>query len=127
MCDCDYNPPTLFIQSERKARKEHKCCECKSKIVKGETYVYTVGVWDHEFDSFKQCLACCELSARIENELECPPCYGQLISAMQDSDLISYDRPNKQWISECDFVIIINNKPRLKTDLTSDSKSYSLA
>lgn len=50
--------PSAFIQHERKARKEHQCCECKKTIEKGETYVVSSGIWDGTPDRFKQCSLC---------------------------------------------------------------------
>lgn len=47
--------PSVFIQHDRKARKEHKCCECGKTIEKGETYVVSSGIWDGKPDRFKQC------------------------------------------------------------------------
>ena len=44
VCDFDYDPPELYKQKDRRARKTHKCYECKSVISPGEMYVYTVGV-----------------------------------------------------------------------------------
>lgn len=38
--------PAVFGQEQRKARKEHKCCECAGLIKPGETYTYSHGVWD---------------------------------------------------------------------------------
>ncbi len=53
--------PSCFTQVNRKARKDHKCCECFETIQKGETYSYTSGVWDGTGQSFKQCTNCHEI------------------------------------------------------------------
>ena len=42
----------------RKARKIHKCCECKREIQIGEDYKYYKGIWDDSFCTFKTCLDC---------------------------------------------------------------------
>ena len=45
--------PTLYEEKLVKARKQHKCAECISPIVKGERYYYVKGLWEGRFDSFK--------------------------------------------------------------------------
>jgi hypothetical protein len=59
MCDM----PAVFGQEQRKARKEHKCCECGAIVKPGEHYTYSHGVWDGSGQSFKQCLDCAEVSS----------------------------------------------------------------
>lgn len=49
--------PKAFKSVIRKARKSHKCCECRKDILKGEKYRYESGIWD-EPNSFKLCLNC---------------------------------------------------------------------
>ena len=61
--DCDEGP-SFFSSRERKARKEHKCNECRRIISPGETYEYIAGVWDGSFDTYKTCSDC--LSVRDE-------------------------------------------------------------
>jgi hypothetical protein len=74
--------PSCFTQVNRKARKEHKCCECSETIKKGETYSYTSGVWDGTGQSFKQCTNCREImDAAISYVSEYDderPCFGML-------------------------------------------------
>lgn len=57
MCDM----PEAFNSVTRKARKNHKCCECGCTIETGEKYKYSSGIWNGEPDSFKQCLNCNEI------------------------------------------------------------------
>lgn len=57
----DYCEPSCFKQEERKARKQHKCCECHNEINIGEVYQYSSGVWDSIPDSHKTCLSCAAL------------------------------------------------------------------
>ena len=54
--------PAVFGREERKARKEHKCCECGCPIKPGDKYQYSHGVWDGRWLSFKQCNDCCDLA-----------------------------------------------------------------
>ncbi len=72
--------PSCFTQVNRKARKDHKCCECFETIQKGETYSYTSGVWDGTGQSFKQCTNCHEIMEAAANmtEFDDPPCFCDL-------------------------------------------------
>lgn len=76
--------PTVIKHTTRLARKEHKCCECGTKIVKGMHYDYTSGIWDGEPRSFKQCVECSILFQQITSYCysdqhfgggECSPCF----------------------------------------------------
>ena len=49
-----FEPPECYDVKERRAKKDHKCCECKGTIKKGETYHYHHGVWNGEGASFKK-------------------------------------------------------------------------
>ena len=56
MCDCEM--PSAYGHDIRKARKQHKCCECFGAIPTGEYYHYHHGVWDGRGASFKVCCDC---------------------------------------------------------------------
>lgn len=53
---CEF--PAVYHMKPRRARKEHRCCECRGKILKGESYNYHSGVWDSQGRSFKVCVDC---------------------------------------------------------------------
>lgn len=53
---CEF--PATYMMRVRRARKEHRCCECRGKIPKGESYNYHSGVWDGQGRSFKVCADC---------------------------------------------------------------------
>lgn len=59
-CDCDYDAPSFFNRETRKARKPHKCGECRAVIEPGETYEHVRGKWE-EICVFKTCALCLEL------------------------------------------------------------------
>jgi hypothetical protein len=64
-CSCQIytdidNGPSAFSVQNRKARKQHKCCECLRTIEKGEMYRYESGIWDGPM-SFKTCEDCLSL------------------------------------------------------------------
>ena len=97
MCDCDDYFPEFQRTSIPKARKQHKCCECRQPIKVGELYFYSVAKWDGEIDTVKQCLACSELMEKTATFLNCCVCYGELKSTLIDNELISYDKKLGQW------------------------------
>jgi hypothetical protein len=73
----DYLEPDVFAISERKARKEHKCCECFYKIQPGEKYTYFFGVWGGQPGDYKVCSACQWLRKLIDLH-PCDDIYTQL-------------------------------------------------
>ena len=56
--DCDGGGPECGTIKDRKARKEHKCCECNRTILKGEVYRDESGIWEGKPDCFKTCKDC---------------------------------------------------------------------
>ena len=51
-----------FYNSEtRKARKQHKCCECGRSISPGDEYIVSSGKYEGEFFSVKTCATCDEI------------------------------------------------------------------
>jgi len=61
-CGCvvadDYDGPEFYSETMRKARKEHRCTECRRIIEHGEHYEYVTGKWDGEFSEHKTCPDC---------------------------------------------------------------------
>jgi len=58
MCNLDYDRADLYEKINRKARKEHICCECGRIIKKGESYSYVFGVWGKNVSSYRTCSHC---------------------------------------------------------------------
>lgn len=48
-------------ETVRRARKAHRCEECRGSIVPGELYTYVSGVWDGCPDSWRMCSACTDV------------------------------------------------------------------
>lgn len=72
-CDWDdYATPECYIHQIRKAAKEHKCCECRGVIRKGENYHVHSGIWEGEPARYKRCADCQAFAC----ELECVPFRG---------------------------------------------------
>lgn len=58
MVDGDDYGPDVFEANDRKARKVHKCVECRREIQIGETYLEEAGLWEGEWSRFKTCRDC---------------------------------------------------------------------
>jgi hypothetical protein len=74
--------PSCMFQKIRKARIDHKCCECFCVIHKGKNYLYTSGVWGGAGQSFKQCVDCHEImmaAVSISESEDERPCFGMLV------------------------------------------------
>jgi hypothetical protein len=50
--------PVVYRCDDRKARKNHICCECFGLIHRGEVYHSHHGVWDGRGETFKVCVDC---------------------------------------------------------------------
>lgn len=104
MCDCV--TPSAFNEIMRKAKKEHKCCECCQKIKPGEKYQYCSGVWDGVPDSYKTCLLCVKLRENYANEAGKNVAFEGLKEAISNEFYFSYG------INE-----FINDNPEFKAEL----------
>lgn len=92
----DGEPPSCFVQIIRKARKPHKCYECRKEILKGVLYEYSSGIWDGRPDDFKVCMDCVNLRKQIEtielshgcSHSESSPGFGELIEVAREMNLL---------------------------------------
>ncbi len=57
--------PTVFDASTPRARKAHRCCECRGVIPPGEQYHLFTGLWDGRWDAYKTCEDCEKLRNKI--------------------------------------------------------------
>ena len=57
--------PSVFSDTVRKARREHKCCECRRAIKIGEQYHLSKGCWEGKWDEYKTCMDCQDLREEI--------------------------------------------------------------
>lgn len=91
MCDCDIDiMPQFFSVSTPRARKEHRCYECKSVIHIGENYECANGKWDAGMQTFKTCNSCIQLREKLLKEDECfCPAFGELLVDAQE--YVRYD------------------------------------
>lgn len=65
MCDL----PLAYICKTVKARKDHRCFECRGTIKKGETYHRHSGIWDDGPQRFKVCEDCDNLRNEVDKDL----------------------------------------------------------
>lgn len=59
MCLTDDEGCEVWNETERTARKPHKCGECEGRISVGERYLYVFGVHEREAFTHHVC-ACCD-------------------------------------------------------------------
>jgi hypothetical protein len=85
-CACVYveddgDSPDFFNAKIFKAKKAHKCTECRRAITPGEEYEYVSGKWEGRFEAYKTCQDCLS----IRNEFFCDGySFGDLRSDLTD-------------------------------------------
>lgn len=78
----DGDGPECFSRKRPRARKEHRCTECRETIEPGQQYEHASGIWDGSPDSFKTCLSCVE----IRDHFACNGfVYGELWNDLEDN------------------------------------------
>lgn len=87
MCDCEM--PSCCVEGTPRARKRHRCCECRGWIEAGERYELITGVWDGRGQSFKTCLQCSKLRNEVSKETGCCVSLGQLDEEFYDGDIVT--------------------------------------
>ena len=72
--------PSVGADIIRKARQEHKCCECHRTIKVGEKYHLYKGCWDGRWDEFKNCMECDSIREDLRRDCrgEEGPAFGEL-------------------------------------------------
>ena len=75
-CYCDTNNATAVAHTEiRKARKEHRCDECRGTIRVGERYRHVWGVWpDGVQKTHRACRQCLDALKWVEAH-DCQTCF----------------------------------------------------
>jgi hypothetical protein len=84
VCDCsDFEAPAVYEDVVRRARKRHRCGECRGLIEPGHHYWESRGLWDGQWSTYRTCGSCsvvgrnlvdcysfCALAECIEEELD---------------------------------------------------------
>lgn len=76
--------PVCYTIEDRRARKAHRCCECRGSISPGEKYTYLSGVWDGDAMVYKTCGDCSLLRSEIQSDIGELIELGGLYSDMDD-------------------------------------------
>lgn len=59
MCEIDFDGYCdVWRETERTARKEHKCSSCGLLIIRGDKYIEHFDIYDGETNRSKCCMAC---------------------------------------------------------------------
>ncbi len=82
MCDCD--PPKCWRRSTPRARKAHRCCECRGIIPVGEVYHVFSGIWDDPA-TFKTCIVCETIRAGMQDRTNECVGFGLLLEFLLES------------------------------------------
>lgn len=97
-CGCvlveDYDGPEFYYSKLMRARKAHRCDECRAEIRCGQDYERVSGKWDGHVDTFKTCTACLSLRTVFF-------CDGFLHSGLMDALRHHVDAIDGQISSEC--------------------------
>lgn len=72
MCVCNYETPSVYWKTIRKARKTHRCEECGTFIHPATRYEHVRGVWEGEPRSYKTCLDCVAARELLDS---CESCF----------------------------------------------------
>jgi len=68
----------VWIETDRKARKQHRCCECREPIEPGEKYIQINSVYDGSASTDRMCSTCraiwrdlfgCVIIGELRNEI----------------------------------------------------------
>lgn len=80
--------PTVSTTAWRKARKAHRCCECKDLIRPGERYEHATGLWEGEWSTYKTCEDCVDTRNKVHELADFIPVFGSaaccLVQAMRE-------------------------------------------
>jgi hypothetical protein len=102
----------VYEIEKRKARKDHRCEECRGAIKAGEIYCYHHGVFDGAGFSHKVCVDCEQIRTELNKELDTydQVCVGEICDAVFEGDDAGIKRyieikikrgcPVQSWMTE---------------------------
>lgn len=90
----DYDCASVYNSAMVKARKAHKCCECRRVIQPGEQYERVAAIWDGSWSHYRTCALCRE----IRDVFRCGD--GFLFETLWD-EMRDYAFPELTTASEC--------------------------
>ena len=115
---CDLESPTAYREIVRKARKPHKCGDCKGQIQIGERYTYISGIWDGKPTSYHRCQDCTHIRCEIvkETEEECMPMNGLVGWLLEYADgVCRVDSSWFRWVGMLNAVALIRGGRQIYT------------
>lgn len=95
--------PEAFQVMTRKAKKQHKCCECHQQINIGDEYEYSSGIWGGEPHSFKTCKTCAAIREEYRAETNEDVCFGELRNHI--SETFCRDFGPKEYAEQSGFTL----------------------
>lgn len=88
-CQIDSADEGEIVDFERhatvKARKDHKCGECRDVIKIGELYETSAQLYDGSFSTFRTCLLCVE----IRDKIFCSWIYGMMWDDLAEENVFT--------------------------------------
>lgn len=90
----DYDTADVYHSGLVRARKQHKCCECRRAIAPGEQYERVAAIWDGSWSHYRTCAICRE----IRDVFTCGE--GFTFTNLWD-DMREYAFPELTTASEC--------------------------
>lgn len=96
---------TVLEHRLRKARKPHRCGECRRTIPAGARYWFESWVFEGEFGNHKTC----ELCMSVRNDrFPCGFAYGYVWADLLDC-LAEYNEPDRSWLDPPTHPIIVES------------------
>jgi hypothetical protein len=83
---CDGDLSTMLLDKKVTARKQHKCCECRRVIERGETYRKESALYDGSVTTYKTCIDC----SSIRDAFVCSWYWGEILEAVENTITDNY-------------------------------------
>jgi hypothetical protein len=100
---CDFDPPELYTEHHRTARKAHRCCECGKTIQRGESHRQVRGKWCGDWWDARTCSHCLAVEAAyLRTGPHACVLHGGLYEIISDS----VDRSMPGWFAVCRAVVL---------------------
>ncbi len=106
MCSCDLIAPSVYRESIRTAKKQHKCSECGATIKPKDQYVYIFGVWDGDPRFYKQCMRCKTVGDHIRDLDDCGYGIGELYEYLREAGYLVFNKELEKRESTVDWLIV---------------------
>lgn len=119
MCNCDGDRPDFFNEKTVTAKKQYKCCECRTPIVIGERYMRSSGKWDGDVCSFKTCLSCNEAKQKLGEIIDCVISFRELGECLSEYDFVVTNDEDDSIVMHPPFAIDKDGRFAVLEDVAS--------